>query len=219
MIEVLIAMSLLVFMMSSAWYTVSGTQRAKMRFEEIQERNHELRVAMARLAKDISSAYISKNEDQNLQERRTLFKGRSHGSVHELRFSSLGHVSLWADANESEQTLISYSAEPDLEDPNITTLVRRESRRLSNEPWKREPAEMDVLLRGIVKLEFEYWDWRSDEWKDDWDTTRADGQKGRLPTRVRIKLEAKTRLDGDNTIKLQTQARIMMQEELQFFAN
>jgi general secretion pathway protein J len=217
LVEVLIALSILAFMMTIAWSTTSNSSQAKRHFEAIEERNHEIRLAQARMVKDLSSAYLSGNEDQNRQERRTLFLGKSHGSVDELRFSSLGHKSLWAEANESEQTLIAYFADSDLEDRSKTNLLRRESRRLSNEPWKSEPAEIDVLLRDIEKVEFEYFDWRDSEWKEDWDTTSPAAQKGRLPTRVRITIEVKT--EEGETVKYMTQARIMMQEELRFFAN
>jgi len=217
LIEVLIALAILAFMMTIAWSTTSSSAQAKKHFEALENRNNEIRMAQARMVQDLSSAYISSNEDQTQQEKRTLFLGKSHGSVDELRFSSLGHRSLWAEANESEQTLIAYYSASDREDGSKTNLLRRESRRLSNEPWKREPAEVDVLLRDVEKVEFEYYDWRDQSWKEDWDTTSPAGQKGRLPTRVRITIEVKN--EGGQTVKYTTQARIMMQEELKFFAN
>ena len=108
------------------------------------------------------------------------------GDVPDIRFSSLGHTALWANANESSQTLISYLAEPDIKDSSVTNLVRRESRRLSNDQWEQEKAEYDVLIRDIEGVKFEFWDWQKKEWDERWDTTAADGQKNRLPTRVRI---------------------------------
>jgi hypothetical protein len=86
---------------------------------------------------------------------------------------------------------------------------------VSNEPWKSEPAELDVLLRDVEDVEFEFWSWRDNEWKKRWDT--RNDEKGKLPTRVLIIFELPTN-DG-KTIKYQTQARIMMQEELRFFTN
>ena len=103
LIEVLIALSILAFMMMIAWSTTSNSAQAKKHFEAIEERNHEIRIAQGRMVQDISSAYLSANEDQNKQEKRTLFVGKAHGSVGELRFSSLGHKTLWAEANESER--------------------------------------------------------------------------------------------------------------------
>ncbi len=220
LVEVMIALGILAFMMSVAWYTVSGSARTKERFQVRQERNHEIRLAMAFMVRDLEHAYISANEDQSLMERRTLFADKSGGDVDELRFSSLGHRALWADANESEQTMISYSAESGEDDDGgrITNLVRREQRRLSSEGWKDQPAEVDVLLRDIEKVSFEHFDWKENEWRDVWDSTGADAQRGRLPTRVRIVVEVPVGDRGD-TVTYTTQARLMMQEELRFFAN
>lgn len=213
LIEVLIAMAMVSFMLVMAWSTTSSVADAQKYFEDVQERNHEIRVALNRMARDLSSAYISGNEDKNLDNRRTLFIGKEETPVDELRFSSLGHMSLWANANESEQTLISYHAVRDREDGSRTNLVRRESRRLSNEPWESEPAEADLLLRNIERVAFEYFDPRDNEWQDSWSSTSADAESARLPERVRITV---TLRQGDREVKYSTQARVMMQEEVVF---
>jgi hypothetical protein len=128
----------------------------------------------------------------------------------------MAHRVLWADANESEQTVITYSAEPDPDDSSVTNLVRREQRRPSYESSKQEPADLDVLLRDVEKVTFDYWDWRAKEWKQQWDSTQADGERGRVPTRVRITIEWK---GEGGTVKYQTTARPMLQEQLGFFTN
>jgi type II secretion system protein J len=217
LIEVTIALAIVAFMMMIAWSTTTSSSQAKKYFEAYEERNHEIRIAQARISKDISSAYLSANENQHVQDRRTLFIGKGSSLDALLRFSSLGHSSLWAEANESEQTLISYFTDNDLEDRSKTNLLRRESRRLSNESWESEPAEIDLLLRDIEKIEFEYYDWRDEEWKNDWDST-SESQRGRLPTRVRITIEIKSE-SGSTNVKYTTQSRIMMQEQLRFFTN
>jgi general secretion pathway protein J len=210
LIEVMVSLAILVMMMTIAWMTTANTAGAKKQFEKYEERNHEIRIAMARMVRDLQSAYLSDSEDKNQIERRTLFIGKSRGTVDELRFSSLGHTTLWANAAESEQTLISYSAEQDQDDSSKTNLLRRESRRLSNEPWKSEKAEVDLLLRDIQRVSFEYWDWRDEEWRKDWNTVQADAQRDRLPTRVKIMVEVKAP-NGD-ILKYTTQARLMMEE-------
>lgn len=215
LVEVLIALAILAFMMAITWTTTSSSVSAKKEFERVQERNHEIRVAMGTMVRDISSAYLSGNERTTVDNPRTVFIGKSQSPVDELRFSSLGHWVLWADANESEQTLISYAAVQDRDDPSQVNLVRRESRRLSNEDWESEPAEVDVLLRDIERVEFEYYNWRDDEWQDHWNTMNADAEKDRLPERVRITVTLKN-ARGDE-LKRTTQARITMLERLQFF--
>jgi general secretion pathway protein J len=212
LIEVLIAMAMLSFMLVMAWSTTSSVADAQKYFEDVQERNHEIRVALNRMARDISSAYVSSNEDTNLDNRRTLFIGEENTPVDELRFSTLGHVTLWANANESEQALISYHSVRDRDDSSNTNLVRRESRRLSNEPWKSEPAEADLLLRNVERVTFQYFDPSDNEWRESWNSTSADAESSRLPERVRITV---TLRQGEREVKYSTQARIMMQEKLE----
>ncbi|GAB4509223.1 MAG: type II secretion system protein GspJ [Haliangiales bacterium] len=213
LIEVLLATAILGFMLVMAWSTTAAVVDAQRYFETMQERNHEIRVALDRMAKDIASAYISGNEDESLDDRRTWFVAKDSRPVPEIRFSSLAHRSLWSNANESEQTLISYHAERDRDQRGQTNLLRRESRRLSNEQWDSEPADVDLLVRDIVRVEMEFFDPKDNDWQDSWDSTGADAERSRLPERVRIKLVLE---EGDREVEYETQARIMLQEKLVF---
>jgi type II secretory pathway component PulJ len=217
LLEVMVAIAILTFMMAITWRSFNSTARAKIDMDVVQERQHEIRIALNRIVADLESAYLSANENQSEQERRTVFIGKESGSVDELRFSSLGHIVLWADANESEQTLIAYQQETDPEDSSKTNLMRRESRRLSNENWENEPAEVDVLLRDIKKVSFEYFDVKDRDWKKRWNSTQTDGERGRMPLFVRIKLVLPGP-EGTDDRTYTTRARLMMQEELRFFS-
>jgi prepilin-type N-terminal cleavage/methylation domain-containing protein len=214
LLEIMIALAIMGLMMALTWSTISNTSRAKRSSEKIEQRNHEIRVAMGQVVHDLESAYLSLNEDTNATNHRTLFIGRSGGKVPELRFSALSHRVLTADANESEQTLISYEAMTDRQENDKTHWIRREQRRLSNENPEQEPAEYDVLVHDLEDVTFEFWDWNGQEWKDRWDSTAIDGQKNKLPTRVRITLQVKSA--GGSIVKYSTQARILMQEPLLF---
>ncbi len=214
LIEVLIAITIMVLMMTLAWSTISNTLAAKNMGEAIESRNHELRLAMGRVVADFEAAYLSRNEESSASNPRTQFVGKSGGAIPEIRFSTLGHRVLWADANESEQTLISYEPINDRESPTKTNWLRREQRRLSHRTMNEEPAEYDIVLRDVYRVTFEFWDWSSQAWKDRWDTTISDGERGRLPTRVRITIVIKD--DRGNETKLSSQARILMQEPLNF---
>lgn len=210
LIEVMIASAVLVMMMTLAWRTISNTSDAKRVTGLYQERNHELRMALGRIVADFEAAYLSANEDTSATHPRTLLVAKSSSKVPDVHFSTLGHRVLWADANESEQTIISYMAHNSKEVTGQVDLVRSERRRPSNLPPEEEPAEYDVLVRDIDKLELQFWNWKNLEWQDNWDTTQSDGQKGWLPSRVKITITVKTP-DGTD-IKLTTQARIVMQE-------
>ena len=212
LMEVMIATAVLVIMMTLAWKTIANTNEARRSTGLYAERNHELRMALGRIAADFEHAYLSKNEDVNATHPRTLLVGKSGSKVPTIHFSTLDHRVLWADANESEQTIISYMAHDSKENPGEVDLLRSERRRPSNLNPEDEPAEYDVLVRGIEKLEIMYWNWKNTEWQDTWDTTQSDGQRGWLPTRVKITITVKA-ADGHD-IKLTTQARIYMQEPL-----
>lgn len=222
LIELVISLSIVAFMMMLAWQTTSAAifTRKNLAFE--QERDHELRVATSRMVRDLGSAYLSGNEDQAALDRRTLFIGRSEGTVDELRFSTMAHEVLWADANESEQTVVTYMAEPDPDDRSKTNLVRKELRRMPDplESPGETPAEVDLLIRDVERVKFEYYDFKDKSWKERWDSTQVDAERGRLPTRVRITIEvAIHRGDDEETVKYITQARLSLQEELKFFTN
>lgn len=214
LIEVMIASAIMVTMMTLAWRTISGTADSRRAFEKFEQHNHELRMAMGRIVADFESAYLSKNEDQNAANPRTMFVARSGSRLPNIRFSTLAHRVFWADANESEQTVVSYVAKADPENSSIQNWIRREQRRPSNEPPDTEPADYDVLVHDVVSAKLEYWNWKNLEWTENWDTTQTDGQKGWLPSRVRITVVVKDPEGKD--YKVQTQARILMQEALNF---
>ncbi len=214
LMEVMIASTVMVIMMALAWRTIGNTSDARRGTGKYQERNHELRMALGRAVADFEAAYLSRNEDANASHPRTMMISKSGSKVPEIRFSTLGHRVLWADANESEQTVIQYLAVASRDTPGTTDWVRAEYRRTSNLPPEEVPAEYDVLVRNIVKLELEFWNWRNLDWQDTWDTTQSDGQRGMLPSRVRITVTTKGAQDRD--VKLTTQARILMQEPLNY---
>lgn len=214
LIEIMIAVSILVVMMGLGWKTIANTSETRRTFTAFEERNHELRMALGRISTDFEAAYLSKNEDTTLDHPRTMMIGKTSGKIPTVRFSTLNHRVLWADANESEQTVIQYLAHPDPENSSIMDLVRREQRRESNQPPEDEPADYDVVVRDIESLKIDYWNWKTADWQDSWDTTQADGQKGTLPSRVRITLVTKDA--GGHEVKIATQARILMQEPLNF---
>lgn len=213
LLEIMIALAIMGLMMALTWSSISNTSRAKRSSEIIEQRNHEIRVALGQVVNDFESAYLSANEDQNASYRRTLFVGKKSGKVSEMRFSTLNHRVLSADANESEQTALSYEAMTDRQERSQTNWIRREQRRLSNENPDEEPAEYDILVRDIEEVVFEFWDWKNGEWKDRWDSTSADAERGKLPSRVRITLKAKT--PRGDVATYSTQARILMQERVE----
>jgi type II secretory pathway pseudopilin PulG len=214
LLEIMIAIAIMAAMMTIAWRTISRTSDTRRSFETFEERNHELRMALGRIANDFESMYLSKNEDLNAAHPRTMLIAKSQSRAPDIRFSTFNHRVLWADATESDQTNISYLLHPNPDDPAVTDWIRREQRRPSSQPPEEEPAEYDILVHDLVSAKIEFWNWKTLEWQDFWDTTQADSNRGWLPSRVRITIVVKDPSGKD--MKLTTQARVLMQEPLNF---
>lgn len=221
LMEIMISIAIMAFMMALVWSTTTHTTQTKRDYEALEERMHEIRNGLARVVADLEEAYLSKNQDLSSFDPRTMFIGKDGGDIDDLRFTSLAHQQLYADANESDQTMISYSAishkkrdDADPEPSGAIDWVRREQRRLTNpgDNWKDMPAAVDVIIPNVKHVDFEFWDWKDSEWKADWDTSKQDAQKDRLPTRVRITL---TYDDDGYDQKISTQAHLILQEAVE----
>ena len=215
LLEVIVALAILAFMMAMAWGTIRKTTEVKKKIENIQDRYREVRVALGRLNRDLSMAYVSLNENRAAIEPRTFFTGESSADSDTLRFTTLSHTSLYANANESDETVISYFMAPG-SNGNEQHLMRRETRRLSNEGKRYDelPGETNILVHRIVKFKVQYWDYRNQEWVDKW-STQSEGYP-RIPERVRTGI---TFLDErGNEVTVPNSARLHLQEALQFYA-
>ena len=215
LLELMVATAVMTSMMFITWQVITSTASAKRSVETQLEGDHEIRIALERIVRDIEGAYLSTNENQNEKNRRTLFIGKDASDIDDLRFSSMVHSSLWADAKESEQTMITYLKEADKDDSSKTNILRWESRRLSNKDWDDEPAEVDVLLHNVKRLDFTFYDPKDTDWSDTWDSTNT--QTGRLPAYIKIRLEIEGNGDSKPLV-FTTQARPMLQEQLRFFS-
>jgi len=213
LMEVLVSIAIVAGMMVLLWGSFSLTVAAKRRVETIEDRYHQIRLAMTRMTREISMAYLSKNDQPSKIKPRTQFFGARNSSVDDLMFSALAHVRLQENAKECDQSLLRYYAAPDPEDRSVTNLMRRESRRLGVErPGEDGPAY--IMLEDIEDLHFEYFDEQANEWKETWNTTSADGQPDRLPTKVRIALTVRNETGKEVTFR--TATRIYMQDPLWF---
>ncbi len=218
LLEVMISVAILAVMMAIAWGGIIQTLNAKRHYGAQQDRYREARSAMTRMVHDIEMAYVSGNEDRTLTDTRTFFIGESGSDIATLRFSSFGHNRLYADANESDQTIIAYYAGPDPENHSVTDLMRRETRRESSvDKWDAIPGEADPIFTNVKKLKFYYWDVRAADWVESWSTQGTDATAGRMPERVRIEMTFVD--DTGKDVRLVTQARVLLQEVLQFYAN
>ncbi len=187
LVEIMLALALMALLTSLLWGTFAQTAKVKKRVETAQDRTHTVRVALMRMSREIEMAFTSKFEAIGSQERRTMFSGISHTDFDELRFSWFGHIRMRADAAEGDTALVSYFTQNDPDNPLATNLMRRETKRLESKDLKLIPGETYLLCPAISRLKFAYYDYKQKDWREDWDTTKADGQQY-LPTQVRISL-------------------------------
>ena len=187
LIEIMLALALLAFVTSLLWGTFAQTARVKKRIEQMQDRTHTVRVALMRMSREVEMAFVSNSEAVGVQDRRTMFSGTAHSDFDELRFSWCGHQRLRADAAEGDTALVHYFPAPDPDDSTATNLMRRETRRLEGKDPRLIPGETYLLCPAVSRLKFAYYDYKQKDWRDEWDTTKADGLQY-LPTQVRISL-------------------------------
>ena len=166
---------------------------------------------------DFEMAYLLANEDWMFFDMCIFFNGSDSKSINSLKFSSFTHQQLYADANKANSTVISYYEGSDRNHSAQKNLMRRETRRLSNEKPESIPGEADVLFSNVIQLHLSYFDVRDNEWKPTWNTQGVEGSANRLPDRVRISLTFPDEVGKEVT--LTTQAKIHMNEVVQSFAN
>jgi general secretion pathway protein J len=214
LIEVMLAMAILAFITTIMWGSFSQMVTNKKAIEGAQERLHTVRVALMRISRELEMAYLSDvAEDGALPDKRTFLVASSEASVDKLAFSSLAHQRLRGGLAEGDTAVISYYGERDADDPRVTNLMRRESRRLQPEKFESLRGEAYVLCPDVASVKFSYYDFKKKEWEKDWSTLNASGNQY-LPTHVRITLTVFD--EQGREVSYSTDARIQMSERISY---
>src|SRR6185295_2017097 len=124
LIEVMVAVAIVAVVTTLIWGSFRNTFRTKSAIEAQSGRYRTVRLALERMSRELSMAYLSQNEDTFQQERRTFFQGKRHGDFDEVRFSYFGHQRLYGDARESDTAQILYTTMRDRNDSRKTNLIR-----------------------------------------------------------------------------------------------
>jgi general secretion pathway protein J len=183
--------------------------RAKELTRAQGDRYASARLALSRLSREVSMAFLSDNFDRNRfrNERVTLFVGRED----ELLFTTMAHERLYRDARESDQAVVEYTVESDPAGGGELALFRRTKPRLDDEPDRG--GRKDLVADRIASFRIRYWDSKRKDWSREW-TTRSVDHANELPTRVRFELEIA--LDAGRREKLVTETRVAMTSPLGF---
>ncbi|MCP3097675.1 prepilin-type N-terminal cleavage/methylation domain-containing protein [Myxococcus sp. K15C18031901] len=214
LMEVMVAVAITALMGTVVAMAFQTGLAAKDTVETEADRYRQVRVAMNRMTREIGSAFVSARYDPNRfrdqQDRPTNFVGEGD----RLLFTTFAHQRLYTDVKESDQAVVEYFVEPssDKQAKGRMDLMRRGNPNVGDRMDRG--GTTDVLLEGVKKLEFEYWNTEKKEWDDEWDTRRTE-QKSILPTRVKVTVYLVD--ETGKEARYTTQARIMLNTELPRF--
>lgn len=217
LVEAMVSISVLALTGTLIYGAFDGMSRSRKGITQMADRYQQGRSAMARMAREIQAAFVSKHGDYtnsttmiSQQVRKTAFIGKDNGGLDRLDFTAFAHRQL--DRHESDQAEIGYFASRN-RDTGTTDLVRREDKYLDMDPGKG--GVVNVLVEDIDGFDIEYLDPMTKEWVGEWDTTQAAGQPWRLPNQVRITLIVNGG-PGGKPIELRARVSPAIQSALEF---
>jgi general secretion pathway protein J len=221
LLELLVAISILAMVSVLIYGAFSSMRRTKEGLERIQDRYREGRIAMQRVTRELSSAYLSLHLpiDPSLLVVATAFIAERGNPADRVDFNSFANLRRDRDAHESDQAEISYFGSSNPDGSGTTDLVRRISTRLDLE--QKRGGRVEVLATDIDLFELEYLDAQTGLWTETWDSTQAVGQPGRLPYQVRVTLilNSGRRSEsggGRRRIRLMSTVHLPIQQPLNF---
>ncbi|WP_242360629.1 type II secretion system protein GspJ [Anaeromyxobacter sp. SG17] len=208
LVEVMIAIAITAIIGAMTVGSFRQVDRASEIVRGQAERYAAVRVALTRLSRELTMAYLSDHYDRNeYRERPTLFRGRED----QVLFATLAHERVSPDVKESDEAVVEYVLEADPDHAGEEALFRRSKPRVDADPERG--GRKDVVADRITAFRLGYWDPKRKEWVREW-STRATEHESELPERVRIELE--TKLPDGRTEKLSTEARIAISRPLDF---
>jgi general secretion pathway protein J len=208
LVEVMIAIAITAAMGAMVASAFAGIDKAASLVREQADQAAAARVALSRMAREVSMAYLSENYDrERFRDRPTLFVGRED----ELLFTTLAHERLVTDAKESDQAVVEYTVDSDPDARGGRALFRREKARIDDEADRG--GRRDLVATGVSELRLQYWDPKRKEWVREW-STRSTEHMNELPTRVRLELAVA--VPRGEPARYVTEARIAIRQPLDF---
>jgi general secretion pathway protein J len=215
LIEIMVAIGILGVMTTLIWTSFAQSLKTQSVVRATEERYHMIRLAFSRMTRELSMAFLSQHRAplENPQDPRTFFRGEDRGSEDRLSFTTLAHRRLYRNADESEQTIITYYVAPDPEQKQRKHLWRKETRRLAYADRPAPEAPAYVICEDVTRFELSFRDARTQQWLDYWNTVQGDGQPDRLPDQVRIVLGF---IDGGREVVVSTRTRLQLTQPMGF---
>lgn len=198
LLEVLLVTGLMSFVAIAIFNSVRTMLRAKEKIDRQSESTQEFRAILGLMTRDLQGAFFNtaydyiwnplpKPADQLTEDTPqedppplpiTIFYGKSN----EVFLASRTHQRLAANTPENEQHFVTYQLQEQ-------KLVRAESPRAVNIYDREDPSKFKstVLIDRVDALSFRYFDLKTDNWVDSWDT-ESSTYRDRLPAAVQIDL-------------------------------
>lgn len=188
LVELLVAMAVLALLSVLIYSSIDGMRRSRQGVQRITDRYREGRIAMNRITRELQSAYLSEHLPISpaLQVTRTAFIADPGSPADRLDFNSLAYRRLDRDSKESDQMEVSYFGSRDPDQQDVMDLVRRVSPLLDDRP--EQGGRVEVLATDIDLFDLKYLDPLTGMWRDEWDSTSAVREAGRLPLQVHVTL-------------------------------
>jgi general secretion pathway protein J len=211
LLEVLIAVAVLTLVSIMIYGAFSTINRGKQNAGQLADRYRLARLAMTRMSRELSSAYVSAHVAATpaLITRITAFIGTSK----RVDFDAFAHRRILKDSHESDQCELSYFVATDPKNSQQYDLARREQIIIDDLPGKGGAST--ILVDDVDSFSLRYLDPLTGLWTDSWDTTSTAAQFGRMPLQVEIKLVMKGGPAGE-PIRLSTKTPIQMLQPLAF---
>jgi general secretion pathway protein J len=196
LLEVVVAIGILAMVAVLIHGVIDSLSRGKKGEAMRSERSHEGREAVARILRDVSSAYLSLHVPAitALMTERTAFVGHNSMPFDRLDFTAFAHQRTERDSHESDQAEVGYFVVPDPEVPDKMDLVRREQTPIDTDPLKG--GIVNVVAENVSEFDVHYLDPLTDQWMDSWDSMQVSGQPNRLPLAISVRLVLKGVGDG-----------------------
>ncbi len=222
LVELLVAIVILSLISVLIYSAFSSMKRSREGIQRVEDRYREGRLAMARMTRELQSAFISLHAPLNtaLLVEKTAFVGSTGTPADRVDFDSFANRRIDRNSHVSDQCELSYFGSPDPDHSGVIDLARRVSTTLDLDPKKG--GRVEVLATDIDLFDLQYLDPLTGTWLETWDTTQSiTGQPARLPVQVRIVLV----LNGGNrqgyaraeaSIRLVTKVSLPIQNALSF---
>ncbi|MGB5701570.1 MAG: type II secretion system protein GspJ [Polyangiales bacterium] len=191
LLEVILAVTVLALIGTMVYGGFAQTALNKARVEEDVDHSRVVHMALERMVRELSMAFVSTHVNPSLDLRvsNTAFIGKDNGRDDRIDFTSFSHRRLYRNARESDQNEISYFVAQHPDEPDMNVLARREQNRIDDDP--RRGGKSQILVENVEEFNVEYFDPLLSEWVETWDSVNTLAQPNRLPTQVRIRLSVK----------------------------